>query len=234
LIRNLFRIVFYLAGFITVGVIAVFLILEVIGLNRTVTVPSLIGMDVSEARGLLEGKGLSLKVEGEEYDAEVPEGHIMRQDVKPGEEVGRGTVIKIFISKGANILSMPSFEGQPLEDVKLTLINLGLETGRITWVHSDTVEKGRIIAQRPLPGNVGSNKVNFLVSLGPYDVSYKCPSFVNLTIDDARALADRLGLRLIEREDGGRVIFQKPEAGVIVKRGDTVEVTLGRGWGLWF
>lgn len=234
MIRNLFRIIFYLVGFIAVGAIAVFLTLEVISLDRAVTVPSLIGMDVSEARKLLEDKGLSLKVEGEEYDAEVPEGHIMRQDVKPGGEVGPGTVIKIFVSKGANILSMPSFEGQPLEDVKLTLINLGMETGRITWVHSDTVEKGRIIAQRPLPGNVGSHKVNFLVSLGPYDVSYKCPSFVNLTIEDARALADKLGLRLVEREDGSRVIFQKPEAGAIVKRGDTVEVTLGRGWGLWF
>ncbi len=83
-------------------------------------------------------------------------------------------------------------------------------------------------------GNIDSNEINFLVSRGPYDVSYKCPSFVNMTIDDARILAKELGIVLIEKDKGSRVIFQKPEAEATLKKGGSVEVTLGRGWGMWF
>jgi beta-lactam-binding protein with PASTA domain len=85
-----------------------------------------------------------------------------------------------------------------------------------------------------LPGKIESNEINFLVSLGPYEVSYRCPSFVNMTVDDARLLADELGIKLIEKDRGSKVIFQKPEAGTVIKKGDSVEVKLGRGWGMWF
>jgi len=138
------------------------------------------------------------------------------------------------ITKAAEIYTMPSFEGQVLEEAKLTLVNLGMKIRKITWVHSDTVEKGSIIAQRPLPGNIENNEINFLVSLGPYTVSYKCPAFVNMTTGDARILAGQLGVKLNEKEEGGKVIDQKPAAGTVIKKGDTVEVVLGRGSGMWF
>jgi beta-lactam-binding protein with PASTA domain len=101
-------------------------------------------------------------------------------------------------------------------------------------VHSDSVEKGKIIAQRPLSGNIKGNEINFLVSLGPYEVYYRCPAFVNMTVDDARMLARELSIELIEKDKGSRIIFQKPEAGALIKNGDSVEVKLGRGWGSWF
>ncbi len=232
--RNLFKLLFYFIGFIIIGAIAAFLVFELVDFDRRVSVPLLIGKSIPKATELLKERKLSLNVEGEDYNAENPEGYIIRQDIRPGERIKKGMDINVFVSKGAEMFSMPSFEGQLLADVKLTLINLGMEVRKVTRVHSDTVEKGRIIAQRPLPGNVGGNKVNFLVSLGRYEVSYRCPSFVNMTIDDARELAGALGLELIELDKGSRIIFQKPEAGAIVKRGDSVEVTRGRGWGFWF
>jgi len=138
------------------------------------------------------------------------------------------------LTKAAEIYTMPSFEGQVLEEAKLTLLNLGMKVRKITRVHSDTVEKDRIIAQRPLPGNIENNEINFLVSLGPHAVSYKCPEFVNMTTGDARVLAGELGINLNEKEEGGRVIDQKPAAGTIINKGDNVEIVLGRGSGKWF
>jgi beta-lactam-binding protein with PASTA domain len=41
-------------------------------------------------------------------------------------------------------------------------------------------------------------------------------------------------LKLVEKDEGRVIVFQKPEAGAIVQKGDTVEVTLGRGRGFWF
>ena len=234
MIKNYLRVLAYLTGFSAVCIIAAFLFLELAEFDKEIEVPLITGKNISEAEELLNSNKLSLKVDGEDYDPEVPVGYIIRQDVKPGESVKRGTDIKVFLSKGSDIFSMPSFEGQDLEEVKKTLVNLEMEAGKITRVHSDTVGKDRIIAQRPLPGNVGSNKVNFLVSAGRYRVSYKCPSLINMSLDDARDLTELLGLKLTASKKGSRVIFQKPEAGTIMKWGDSVEVTLGRGWGLWF
>ncbi len=234
MIKSFFKLLAWLAAFTAAGIVAVFLVYKVVDFEKTGKVPVLTGKTISEASELLAGRKLLLKVEGEEYDEEIAEGRIVKQDTEPGVKIPAGAEVGVLVSRGPEIYSMPSFEGQLLKDAKLTLINLGMKIRKITRVHSDTVEKGRIIAQRPLPGNVDSNKINFLVSLGPYPVSYRCPSFVNMTIDDARVLARQLGIKLIERDRGSKVIFQKPEAKAIVKKGDSVEVTLGRGWGMWF
>lgn len=226
----MFRKSLYIIGLIAVALI----IYKIVDFYAPVKVPMLAGKSVNEAERLLRDKGLSLIVEGEDYGPAIPEGQIIRQDIKPGEEIKRGTAIRVFVSSGAGMVSMPSFEGQILDEVKLTLINLGMKIGKVTRVSSETVEAGRVIAQRPLPGNAVGNEVNFLVSKGMYNVSYICPSFVNMSIDDARGLAGLLGLKLIEQEEGNKVTHQKPAAGTVINRGDSVEVTLSRGWGLWF
>ncbi len=234
MIRIFFKLLIYFILFVAVGAVAAFLIFQIIDFDETGEVPLLVGKNITEAEELLNERKLFLNVEDREYDDEFPEGRIIKQNVKPGEKIQVGTGVDVVVSMGLEMYSMPSFEGQPLEDAKLTLLNLGIKIRKVTWVHSDTIEKGRIIAQRPLPGNIDRNEINFLVSLGPYAVSYRCPSFVNMTIDDARILAKELGIELIEKDQGSRVIFQKPEAGAVINKGDSVEVTLGRGWGMWF
>ena len=234
MLKNIFKILFYSITFIAVGMVAAFLVYKILNFDKTGEVPVLVGKSITEASELLNKRKLFLNIKGKEHNNEVPEGYILEQDVDPGKEIPVGMEVNVFISKGPEIYSMPSFEGQNLEDAKLTLVNLEMKIRKVTWVHSDTVRKGRIIAQRPLPGNIDRNEINFLVSLGHYAVSYKCPPFVNMTIEDARMLAKELGIKLVEKDKGNKVIFQKPEADALIRRGDKVEVTLGRGWGMWF
>lgn len=234
MLKTFFRLLFYVMTFLVVGVLAIFLVMKISDMDDTSEVPLLVGMDMNEAGKLLSERNLFLRVDGKEHDEDISEGHIIKQDITQGERVRIGTDIGVVLSRGSAMYSMPSFEGQFLKDAKLTLENLGISVKKVTSVHSDTVEKGRIIAQRPLQGNIDSNEINFLVSLGPYEVLYNCPSFVNMTLEDARIVANELGLKLVEKDKGSRVIFQKPAAGAIIKTGDTVEITLGRGWGMWF
>ncbi len=231
--KNITRLLLYFTGFVLLSLVALFLVYKLINFNKIVA-PSLKGKSYIEAAELVENKGLSLEVENKVFDVDVPKEFIIKQDVAAGQKVRAGTVIKVSVSKGVEVFSMPSFEGQLFDDAKLTLINLGIKVDKVTKVHSDRVKRGRIIAQRPLPGNVRSNKANFLISMGPYKVAYKCPSFVSMSVDDSKKLASMLGIKLLEQEEGDVVIYQKPEAGVILKRGDTVEVTLGHVGGLWF
>ena len=234
MIKKFSKLLFYFTTFLAVGALAAYLFFEVANFDKSGKVPELVGKSLSAAAEILNQRKLSLIVIGKDYDGEIPEGNIVRQNVAAGEDLQSGSEIEVYVSKGAEIYSMPSFEGQFLEDSKLSLTNLGMKIKKITWVHSDDVKKNRIIAQRPLPGNIESNEINFLVSLGSYDVTYSCPSFVNMPVDDAREIAKKLGLKLVIQDKGNKVIFQKPEAGASLKKGDTVELTLGRGWGMWF
>ena len=234
MIKNFFRLFLYFITFVAFGAIAVVLVYKVAGMNGNREVPMVVGQSVSEAAELLNKRSLLMSIDRHEYHDEILEGHVIFQNVAAGSEVKKGTEVKVVVSKGLELYSMPSFEGQLLKNAKLTLTNLRIEIKKVTWVHSDSIEKGKIIAQRPLPGKIESNEINFLVSLGPYEVSYRCPSFVNMTVDDARLLAGEIGIELIEKDRGSRVIFQKPEAGTVIKKGDSVEVKLGRGWGMWF
>jgi serine/threonine-protein kinase len=233
-IRPIIKTISYTLAVIASGLIAFFLALQIIELKETVTVPLLTGKSISEAIGLLEKKGIFLEIEGEEYNPEIPARHIIRQDIQQGEKIPKGSSIKVVVSLGRAMFKVPYLVGMDIKDVELTLNRTGLKIGRITRVHSYTVEKDRVIAQRPLPGYSEEDKVNLLVSDGLYEISYRCPSFINMTVNEAERLASILGLRLVVKDRGRVIVFQRPEAGSVVKKGDSIEVTLGRGWGLWF
>jgi serine/threonine-protein kinase len=232
--KTFLKIIAYTISFAAAGAIAGMLIYKIVWMDKMVPVPDITGRDLTEASEILNRDGLVINVEGKRNDDIVEEGAVIEQSIKAGRSVKSGTEIGVIISMGPQLYTLPSFEGQSLKDARLTLRNLGITVRKVTWVHSDDVAKGKIIAQRPLPGNIKSNEINFLVSLGPYNVTYKCPSFINMTTDEARTLAAELGIRLVEKDSGSRIIFQKPEAGAIIKRGDSVEIRLGRGWGMWF
>ena len=227
----------YLLGFSVLGVVAIFLISRVVDYGAEVKVPSVVGKDILNAKRVLAEKGLSLKVIGEDYDEDVPTGYVLKQDVPAGRKVKKGVSIGVILNKEPELVLIPSVEGETLDRAREIAQEHGLRIGKITRVHSDTVQKGRVIAQRPLPGDMSSaGEINLLVSKGPYEVLYKCPYFVGKTIEEARQIADALGLKLKEKGEGERIIAQKPKQGSIIKKGDVVEVTLGVGWGwdVWF
>ncbi|UCF87175.1 MAG: PASTA domain-containing protein [Nitrospiraceae bacterium] len=232
--KNILRLFLYLIVFTGVWSVAAYLVFQLIDLNKTVKVPLLVGKSIDDATRLLETQGLSLEVEGEGYDPEIPPDYIISQNMKEGENILKGASIRVVISSEDSKYAIPFLEGMDISDVRLTLTSAGMEIGRISLVHSDSIEKNRVIAQRPLPGNSDEKTVNLVVSLGPYVVSYTCPSFVNMTIKEARRLARTLGLKLTEKDEGRVIVLQKPEAGSIVQKGETIEVTLGRGRGFWF
>jgi serine/threonine-protein kinase len=232
--KNLLRLLLYFSGFVVVAGITVFLILRLIGSDETVQVPSLVGKSVADATGMLIERRLNLEISGEDSDSDVPADHIISQNIQAGKKVKMGSDVSVVLSTGRTKNAVPYLEGMDINDVRLTLNRLQMEIGKITRIHSDTVHKNRVITQRPLPGHYGDNRVNLVVSLGPYVVSYRCPSFIDMTVKEARRAASPFGLELVEKDEGRVIVYQNPEPGAIVKRGDTVEITLGRGGGFWF
>jgi len=240
-LRKALTIPLYVIGFILLGLVSGYLAFKVLSFSKTVEVPDLRGKTLIEANTLLTKKGLYLKVEGEDYDPLIVPGRIVRQDVPAGNKVKEQRGIKIFLSKGPKVWSIPELTGQTIEEAEQVITKSGLRIEKIIRLHSDTVEKDRIIAQRPNPDEVawGSSSrqseeiggrqygLSLIVSAGPYEVIYSCPEFSGRSREDALALAERLRLTIQLSGSGERVKSQRPRPQSLIKSGEPVYLQLG-------
>ncbi|MEW6585006.1 MAG: PASTA domain-containing protein [Nitrospirota bacterium] len=221
-IRNLIRIPLYIFGFIVLGLVFGYLTFKVLSFSRTVEVPDLRGKTLIEANKLVTEKGLYLKIEGEEYDAEVPQGNILRQNIPAGNKVKERRGIKVVTSRGPKVWSVPLLVNETLDNAETLLLQKGLRISKVIMAHSDLVDKDRIIAQKPGPEEQLSETITVVASLGPYERVYYCPDFKGMAYDQAKGLAEKLNLRMLAEGSGQVVQAQKPEPGRRVKAGDTI------------
>jgi serine/threonine-protein kinase len=242
-LRKIFTVPLYVLGFVLLGLFSGYLAFKILSFSKTVEVPDLRGKTLFEANDLLNKKRLYLKVEGEEYDAVVVSGLIVRQDVPPGNKVKEQRGIKVFLSKGPKVWSIPELSGQTLGEAESLISASGLRIEKIIRVHSPTVEKDTIIAQRPRPDEVmgggppqkpedllGQHRgLTLIVSSGPYDMIYSCPDFSGKSRDDAVSIAEKLRLKLDFTGSGETVRFQKPKPSSLIRSGETVHIQLEGG-----
>ena len=225
-ISNLMKVLFYILSFILLGLIFGFLTFKILSFSRTVEVPDLYGKSSVEASKLLREKGLNLKIEGEDYDSSILPGHILKQDVPAKKKVKEGRGIKVILSKGPRVQSIPVLVTETLSNAEALLIQKGLKIAKVIRVHSNKIEKDRIIAQDPEPTEKVSDYITVLVSSGPHEVIYYCPDFKDMPADEAKELIERLNLKMVTSGSGDLVRAQKPNPKTYVKTGDAIYLQL--------
>lgn len=216
----------YIFAFILLGLIFGYLTFKALSFSRTVDVPDLYGKSPLESNKLLSNKGLYLKIEGEDYDSAIATGNIIRQDVPAGKKVKERRGIKVVISKGPRVKSVPIIVNDTITNAESMLLQKGLKIARLIMVHSDIVEKDKIIAQRPGPEEQVKDIITVLVSLGPYEYIYHCPDFKGMSLEQANVLIKKLNLKLSTEGSGEIIGSQKPEPGKQIKTGDTIYLKL--------
>ncbi|MGD0883595.1 MAG: PASTA domain-containing protein [Thermodesulfovibrionales bacterium] len=224
--KKIFTVPLYLFGFILMGLLSGYLTFKIMSFSKTVDAPDLKGKTVIEATDLLTRVNLYLNVEGEDYDPTITVGRIIRQDIPPGNKVKEQREIRVFLSKGPKVQSVPDLTGQQLHDAESIIAKSGLRIEKIIRVHSRTIEKDVIISQRPNQDEAVMDSLSLVVSLGPYDATYVCPDFSGKSTDEASDLARQLGLRIELVGQGDRVKTQKPKPSSLIKSGDTIELHL--------
>lgn len=227
--NSLFRLPLIFAMFIFLGLSFGYLTFKILSFSRTVEVPSIVNMTLLEANESLSKSGLYLKIEGEDFDPAVVSGRILRQDIPAGNLVKEKRAIKVVISKGPRVYSVPVLVNETLLNAEAVLTQQGLRIGKLIQVHSDVIEKGRIVAQKPEPDERPTDALTLLVSLGPYAVSYYCPDFLNKYIENAKEISEKLNLLLEIKGTGSLVKSQKPKPGSIVKTGDKIYIETTEG-----
>lgn len=216
------KIPLYIFAFTVAVLFFAYITFKLLSFSRTVDVPDLSGKSLVEVNELLSQKGLNLKIEGEDYDADVPAGHIIRQDLPFGSRVKEQRSIRVFVSKGPRVQSVPPVAGESLGKAEAVLLQNGLKVAKVIRVHSNSAEKDRVIAQKPAPGEKITEKITLVVSSGPYEAIYYCPDFQGMIKQDAVQLAEKLGLKVSITGSGEIVKSQKPKPGSQMKTGDAV------------
>jgi beta-lactam-binding protein with PASTA domain len=225
-IGNFLRLPLYLFSFVLIGLIFGYLTFKVLSFSRTVEVPDLITKSPLEANRLLTDKGLYLKIEGEDYDSTIATGNILRQDVPAGNKVRERRGIKVVISKGPRIKSVPMLVNESLVNAETLLLQKGLKISRVILVHSDMVEKDRIISQKPAPDEPVTDTIQVIVSIGPYEKLYTCPDFKGMSVEQAQELLKKLNMKANTEGTGGYIESQRPEPGKQIRTGDTIYLKL--------
>jgi len=89
---------------------------------REVEVPVVMGLTVNEATEALAAIGLGLRVdENRRADAKIPPGHVMQQDPGAGMRARRQRTIRVWVSSGPRVTTVPSLIGQSERTAQMRL-----------------------------------------------------------------------------------------------------------------
>ncbi|HEX6263627.1 MAG TPA: Stk1 family PASTA domain-containing Ser/Thr kinase [Actinomycetota bacterium] len=215
------------------GLASFFLVRALLSGPEPVTVPDVVGFNRVAAVQTLEEAGLEVEVVRRARD-DVPADQVFRQDPEEGTEVDEGSVVTIFVSRGARMVEVPSVVGLSQEAAQQAIEDAGLTLGFVGQEPSDQ-DPGIVISQDPQPETEveEGSAVNIVVSSGPDTVAV--PSVVCDPPEDAQSEIE--GRDLVYQEEAeefsdcpsGTVARQDPEAGAEVAPGSTVRVWISLG-----
>ena len=108
-------------------------------------VPSLAGKTFDEAVAALEGIQLSAE-RAEEFSDDVPEGQVIRTEPGSGEQVDRGSSVRVVVSKGPDLVVVPDVIGMTLDEALGVLESNGFN------VEAEGPPRGRVFETDPGTG----------------------------------------------------------------------------------
>jgi beta-lactam-binding protein with PASTA domain len=122
--------------------------LIVVSSGAQTSVPNVTGMKVDAAKQTLTTAKLTPQVQ--QVDSNQPAGLVLSQDPAAGAKVAGGTQVRLAVSKGPEMVTVPSLRGLSLENATQKLADAGL-TARVISV-SSSEPQGTVIAQDPAGG----------------------------------------------------------------------------------
>lgn len=200
---------------------------------KDVLLPDFTGLTVDEAKEKATQSKLSINVQDEKYDLEIPEGKIISQDPKyqPDFTVKEESTINVVVSKGQEIVKVTKLVGKTKDEARKELRELGLEM-EIEEVNNDEVETGVVIEQDKQEGEevLAGSKIKLTVSLGIEQV--EVPDLTGLSEDEAKAKIAEAKLKwkrtdkVKDSSKGKGVVEQSPSAKSVVGKNSEVTITI--------
>lgn len=127
-------------------------------------VPDLVNSTVRQAELAVMTGNFQLEIY-EEFDNVVPVGVVIRQDPAPGQLIEKGAVIRLWVSKGPEWITLLGLAGRPYTEVLQQLQSLPITTQKVEE-GSRTVPEGYVIRTEPAEQVRNGGTVTIYVSVG--------------------------------------------------------------------
>lgn len=200
-------------------------------------VPQIVGIQLEDARALLESQGFEVGDITTDTDSERAAGQVLSSDPASGTPVPQGTIVDIVVAAPTESFEVPIVVGFERDQAIATLENPPYEfVVTVEEVTNDDIAAGRVISVTPQQGELveKGGAVTIRVSAGPAPVSV--PVVEGLTEGEAVNTLRGLGFVVdVERQEvtpgdpnDGRVIAQSPPAATQLPKGSTVNITVGQ------
>ena len=209
--------------------------------GNEVNTPGVINLTEEEGRGAATHQGLTLYVMGAYESTTAAKGIIMSQEPDPGTKVAVGSRLKVSVSSGPKYGLIPDIIDTLWTSTKEKVTSAGF-VPKVFYENNDLVPKGTVISLGHPAGEsfqIGE-KLKVVVSSGPQNELAKTPvdmpEISGMNYDEAKALLNKNGLRVIRENDQysmtvpkGNVIAQSTSAGEALTSGDIVRVSISMG-----
>jgi len=203
-----------------------------------VVIPDLLGKDVVYSLEILTDLGLNTKIKGSEYSDDFPKNHVILQEPLPGAEIKKGRDIRILLSRGPKVITMPNVTGLPVRQARLLLEESGLCVGHDTRIYGDeTTDKDVVLAQHPLYSNLVNRGdcVDLMVSMGQHPRAYQMLDLRGLSVDEAVIYIERSHLQVgrfryeVHQDKPDNIIVgQYPNSGYRVLEKSPIDLVVNR------
>lgn len=194
-------------------------------------VPSIVGMDVEQARELLKGRNLLLTLEAERPDFKVPAGRIAGQMPLAGSRALRGAAVRAVVSRGIGEVAVPPLAGLKPDEVARQLPEKQLRLGTQKEEPSATVPAGVVIGSEPAAGKMVplGSALDLIVSSGA--ATKPVPKVVGIGLSRAKKIIEEAGFKVgatkygySDRYDGNVVLKQDPAEGAPAAAGAEIQL----------
>ncbi|HPZ08506.1 MAG TPA: PASTA domain-containing protein [Candidatus Eremiobacteraeota bacterium] len=204
---------------------------DILGKVPDVVVPSLVNMDIIEAKQKIKEAGFEIEIQ-EQYNQSVPKDMIISQKPSGGRKVKTGRKVFVTVSLGGELVNVPNLKGLTSRDAEVKLNQGGLKFLVEKDMPHDEIPRGKIIEQNPsaLSQVARETTVQVILSSGP-SVPVEVPDVVGMTIGDARSAIENTGFvpgKIVWVEDNrfkpGSIITQLPDSKEKLKTGSLISL----------
>ncbi len=225
------------AAFVVVAAIIIFLVAKSGPQSTEFEMPNLVGQSLSEMQEEYKDR-LNFEVIATEFSDAYPAGVIYEQRTKAGRMVKNGTVAKVKVSKGPELIAIPDISGMSKADGEAELKRKGFNRYEFVERNDVTVASGYVISTYPAADEQCSKSetITVYLSKGPNVVATTVPNLVNCTEAEAKAKLEAANLVLgtvgeqySDTVEKGKVVAQSVQAGAVVDERTTVKITLSAG-----
>lgn len=196
-------------------------------------VPNVADMPYEDAVTQIESAGLTVGDVTREYNPDIAEDLVIRQDPAPGTKLPKGEGVDLVISKGTQTVSVPNVVGKTQSQARTTLGNAGLKVSTKTQASTEE-PAGVVLSQDPGAGTEVpiNSTVSIVVSSGPPMVTV--PNVVGKSEAAATNLLQGAGFTVqVEYvpDPSTNVVLQSPASGTKARQGSKVNISVGDGSG---